>query len=193
MTDYKPTPHLPDDEGRRLLSELWVLYCETDFNKETGKPLKMPRADADFWKMRQAVARLRQAIIGVAGRFPNHESFQTWLSQQDGWECIDAYDPLRMQNDIIAAIRDLRQRMVWQEEGLRDFIKVLVEERLGRTRDFPTPPPVVAASSSVARAAKATPPDVTDPRRPAAGNHREERAKCANLSTSRLRTAATFN
>ena len=43
---------------------------------------------------------------------------------------------------MIAAIRDLRQRMAWQEEGLRDIIKVLVEERMGRTRDFPKPPPV---------------------------------------------------
>ena len=54
MTDYKPTPHIPDDEGRRLISELWALYSETGFNNETGKPLKLPRADADFWKMRQA-------------------------------------------------------------------------------------------------------------------------------------------
>lgn len=142
MTNYKSTPHLPDDEGRRLLSEMWTLYGETSFNSETGKLLKMPRADADFWKMRRATTKLQQAIIGVAGRFPSHESFQAWLSQQDGYECIDAYDPLRMHDDMIAAIRDLRQRIAWQEEGLRDIIKVLVEERMGRTRDYPTPPPV---------------------------------------------------
>jgi hypothetical protein len=142
MTDYKPTPHLPDDEGRRLLSELWALYGETGFDRETGKPLKMPRAGSDFWKMRQAETRLQQAIIGVAGRFPSHESFQTWLSQSEGYECIDAYDPLRMHDDMIAAIRDLRQRMARQEECLRHFLKVLVEERMGLTRDFPTPPPV---------------------------------------------------
>ena len=139
--DYKPTPHLPDDEGRRLLNELWALYTETGYS-ETGKPLKMPRADADFRKMRQATTKLQQAIIGIAGRFPSHESFRTWLSQQDGYECIDAYDPLRMQDDMIAAIRDLRQRIALQEEGLRDIIKVLIEERVGRIRDFPTPPPV---------------------------------------------------
>jgi hypothetical protein len=142
MTDYRSTPHLPDDEGRRLLSELFSLLSETSFNSETGKPLKMPRADADFWKMREAQTRLQQAIIGVAGRFPDHESFQAWLSQQDGSECIDAYDPLRMHNDMIEAIRDLRWRMALQEEGLRDLTKVLIEERIGRTRDYPTPPPV---------------------------------------------------
>jgi hypothetical protein len=142
VTDYKPTPHIPDDEGRRLLSELWALYDETSFNSETGKLLKMPRADADFWKMRQAKTRLQQAITGVAGRFPSHESFQTWLSQQDGSECIDAYDPLRMQDDMIAAIRDLRQRIARQEEGLRDIIMMLIAERAGQIRDFPTPPPV---------------------------------------------------
>ncbi|OKO71891.1 hypothetical protein [Bradyrhizobium sp. AS23.2] len=142
MSDYQPTPHLPDDEGRRLLSELWALYGETGFNRETGKPLKMPRADADFWKMRRATTKLQQAIIGVAGRFPNHESFQAWLSQQDGSEGIDAYDPLRMHDDMIAAIRDLRWRLAAQEECLKGIVGVLLAERVGHTRDFPTPPPV---------------------------------------------------
>lgn len=137
MHDYRSTPHLSDEEGCKLLDELTRLYSAQVWNGETGKPLKMPRSNADYWEIRRAITKLQQAILGAADRFPNHEAFSSWLGQNN-FEHIDDYDPLRMQDDMVAAIRDLRWRMKCLEEYTESLNVLLVKERGG----LPTPPPV---------------------------------------------------
>jgi len=138
MHDYRSTPHLSDEEGRKLLDGLNELYSASMCN-ENGKALKMPRANADYWEIRRAETKLQQAILGVADRFPNHASLSDWLCQNH-CEHIEAYDPLRMTDDMVAAVRDLRWRMKNLEEYTRalnvEIIKLLAGNRTG----FPTPP-----------------------------------------------------
>jgi len=91
----------------------------------------MPRANADYWEIRRATTQLRKAILDAADRFPDRASFSTWLSQNN-CEFIEAYDPLRMSDDMVVAIRDLRWRMAHMEEYVRSlnvlFIKVCTGE-----------------------------------------------------------------
>jgi hypothetical protein len=140
MHDYHSTPHLSDEEGRKLLDGLNELFSASMCN-ENGKPLKMPRSNADYWEIRQAETKLRQAILGVADRFPNHESFSNWLGQNNCFH-IDAYDPLRMTDDMVAAIRDLRWRMKCLEEYTHSLNVTIVEYVIKGRADLPTPPPV---------------------------------------------------
>ena len=107
-----------------------------------GKLLKMPRANADYWEIRRATTQLQKAILDAADRFPDHASFSTWLTQNH-CEHIEACDPLRMSEDMVAAIRDLRWRMQCVEKYVHSlnvaFIKGFVtNERV----ELPTPPPV---------------------------------------------------
>jgi hypothetical protein len=138
--DYRSTPHLSDEDGRKLLNELDALYSAM-WNNESGKELKMPRSNADYWEIRHAETKLRQAILGVADRFPNHASFSDWLGQ-NSYEHIDAYDPLRMADDMIAAIRDLRWRIKNLEEYTQSLNATIVEYVTKGRAELPTPPPV---------------------------------------------------
>jgi hypothetical protein len=140
MHDYRSTPHLSDEEGRKLLDELNALYSAILHN-ENGKELKMPRSNADYWEIRRAQTKLQQAILGAADRFPNHESFSHWLVQNHH-EHIDAYDPLRMGDDMVEAIRDLRWRVKRLEEYTRSLNVSIIEHVVKGRADFPTPPPV---------------------------------------------------
>jgi len=102
----------------------------------------MPRANADYWEIRRATTQLQKAILDAADRFPDRTSFSTWLSQNN-CEYIEACDPLRMSEDMVAAIRDLRWRMQCVEKYVHSlnvaFIKGFVtNERV----ELPTPPPV---------------------------------------------------
>jgi hypothetical protein len=125
MHDYRSSPHLSDEEGSNLLSELNALYSATMCN-ESGKPLKMPRSNADYWEIRRAETKLRQAILDAADRFPNHASLSDWLGRND-CEHIEAYDALRMTDDMVAAIRDLRWRMKNLEEYTRSLNVILIK------------------------------------------------------------------
>jgi hypothetical protein len=140
MHDYRSTPHLSDEEGHKLLGGLNELYSATVCN-ENGKPLKLPRANADYWEIRRAETKLRQAILGAADRFPNHESFSDWLNRNN-YAHIDAYDPLRMTEDMVAAIRDLRWRVKCLEEYTHSLNVTIIEHLVKGRADFPTPPPV---------------------------------------------------
>src|SRR5262245_20353509 len=140
MLDYRSTPHLSDEEGRKLLDELSALYFATMCN-ENGKPLKMPRSNTDYWEIRRAQTKLQQAILGAADRFPNHASLSDWLGQNN-CEHIDAYDPLRMTDDMVAAIRDLRWRLKCLEEYTQSLNVTILEHLVKGRADFPTPPTV---------------------------------------------------
>jgi len=137
--NYRSTPHLSDADGNKLLRDLSGLYTTTVCG-ENGKELKMPRSNADYWEIRRATTQLRKAILDAADRFPDRASFSTWLSQNN-CEFIEAYDPLRMSDDMVVAIRDLRWRMAHMEEYVRSlnvlFIKVFAERV-----ELPNPPPV---------------------------------------------------
>jgi hypothetical protein len=139
--NYHSTPHLTDADGNKLLAELSELYTTTMWG-ENGKELKMPRANADYWTIRRAQTQLRKAILDTADRFPDHASFSTWLSQNH-CDHIEAYDSLRMSEDMIAAIRDLRWRMKCQEEYVRSLNVELIKRFITKEHaELPTPPPV---------------------------------------------------
>jgi len=138
---YHPTPHLTDADGNKLLGELSGLYSATMCG-ENGKELKMPRSNADYWTIRQAQTQLRKAILDAADRFPDHASFSTWLLQNH-CEHIEACDPLRMEADMVAAIRDLRWRVARTEEYVRSLNVTLLKIFATNERtELPTPPPV---------------------------------------------------
>jgi hypothetical protein len=139
--NYHSTPHLTDADGNKLLSDLGRLYTATMCG-ENGKELKMPRANADYWEIRRATTQLQKAILDAADRFPDRASFSTWLSQNN-CEFIEAYDPLRMSEDMIVAIRDLRWRMAHMEEYVRSLNVILIKVFATNERlELPTPPPV---------------------------------------------------
>jgi hypothetical protein len=139
--NYRSTPHLTDADGNKLLSDLSGLYNATICG-ENGKPLKMPRANADYWEIRRATTQLQKAILDAADRFPDRTSFSTWLSQNN-CEYIEAHDPLRMSEDMIAAIRDLRWRVARTEEYTRSLNVTLLKIFATNERaELPTPPPV---------------------------------------------------
>jgi hypothetical protein len=142
--NYRPTPHLTDADGNRLLRDLSELYIAT-MRGENDKELKMPRSNADYWEIRRAATQLRKAILDAADQFPDHASFSTWLAQNH-CEHIEAYDPLRMQDDMVAAIRDLRWRMAHMEQYVRSLNVLLIKAFASNERvELPTPPPVGTA------------------------------------------------
>ena len=139
--NYRPTPYLTDADGNKLLGDLSGLYLATMCG-EHGKELKMPRSNADYWEIRRATTQLRKAILDAADRFPDHASFSTWLVQNH-YEHIEAYDPLRMSEDMTAAIRDLRWRMRCMEKYVRSLNVELIKRFATNERaELPTPPPV---------------------------------------------------
>jgi hypothetical protein len=138
---YRSTPHLTDADGNKLLSDLSELYIAT-MRGENGKELKMPRANADYWEIRRATTQLRKAILDAADRFPDYASFSTWLVQNH-CEHIEAHDPLRMTEDMVAAIRDLRWRMQCLEKYVRSLNVAFIKRFVTNERvELPTPPPV---------------------------------------------------
>jgi hypothetical protein len=130
---YKPTPDLPDDEARALLKHLETLWAEID---RAFSDKKLKRIRNSLAPLRQDETTLRKALLDAAVRFSTHENFTTWLCRNH-CEHIEAYDPLRMTNEVLDAIHELRWKMQCLEdnmEGVDKIIKALVEERLSKPK-----------------------------------------------------------
>jgi len=130
---YKPTPDLPDDEGKALLKHLETLWAEID---RAFSDKKLKRIRNSLAPLRQDETTLRKALLDAAVRFSTHENFTTWLCRNH-CEHIEAYDPLRTTNEVLDAIHELRWKMQCLEdnmEGVDKIIKALVEERLSKPK-----------------------------------------------------------
>jgi len=126
MTDYKSTTSLPDDQGKALLGELCSMYSAT-FTDENGKKLR-----SGSLAERGAVAALQKAIIDAALRFDRHEEFTAWLGR-NGYDFIDAYDPLRREREISNELYSLKHTVEWltrRVDDHADFIQTYVKEKL---------------------------------------------------------------
>jgi hypothetical protein len=73
---YRPTPVLPDAEGKALLNELSELAC-FDFDNKGNAVESGSRA----W--RRGKADLDRALIKALARFEQYEEFAAWLSRND--------------------------------------------------------------------------------------------------------------
>jgi hypothetical protein len=118
VLSYKPTPDLPDDEGKALLRKLNDLYGLIDFD-ESGKKRRHDSRDRQY-----ATTTLRKAVLDAADHFSAHEKFTTWLCQNN-CEYIEAYDPLRIQGLMLNEFHNLRWKVDLLEDRMKNIDKLI--------------------------------------------------------------------
>jgi hypothetical protein len=71
QTTYSPTPHLPDEQGKATLSNLWNLYFNIEADPTTKKKVR-----SGSHAERHAIAEMQAALIKAAVPFESHVTHQ---------------------------------------------------------------------------------------------------------------------
>jgi hypothetical protein len=112
-TNRRPT------EGKALLESLNELFGAIDFD-ENGKPR---RRNSPY--IQSAATALRKAILDAGDRFKRHKNFTSWLGSNN-CEYIEAYDPLRMTDEVVEAIRELRWRVKMLDDQTTSILENMI-------------------------------------------------------------------
>ena len=119
--EYFPTPHLPDEQGKATLSNLWDLYCNIDVDPETRKKVR-----SGSQAERHAIAELQTAMIKAAVPFEYYYEFNAWLLHNN-CDSFVHYHPSHGLSEITHSVRRISQQVADIERRERDTSNTLLE------------------------------------------------------------------